>query len=134
MPYMAQGATQAIEDAAVLTGCLARAQSLNDISRLSKAYEDIRKPRAEKIKATSLGNMKQYGLPDGPEQEERDEMYRKSHLPVSESTKEILVSKPDNNAVYGSPAFLLGYICTIRKKLCESTLAMRKNIRRDNEA
>ncbi|CZT53031.1 uncharacterized protein RSE6_14462 [Rhynchosporium secalis] len=105
MPYMAQGATQAIEDAAVLNGCLARAQSLNDIFRLSKAYEDIRKPRAEKIKATSLGNMKQYGLPDGPEQEERDEMYRKSHLPVSESTKEILVSKPDNNAVYGSPAF-----------------------------
>ncbi|KAH7324103.1 FAD dependent oxidoreductase domain-containing protein, partial [Rhexocercosporidium sp. MPI-PUGE-AT-0058] len=74
MPYMAQGATQAIEDAAALSGCLAKAQSLEDVPRLTQAYEAIRKVRAEKIKATSHGNMKQYGLPDGPEQEARDEM------------------------------------------------------------
>ncbi|PVH76516.1 FAD dependent oxidoreductase domain-containing protein [Cadophora sp. DSE1049] len=74
MPYMAQGATQAIEDAAILTGCLSRAHSLKDIPRLTEAYEEIRKPRAEKIKAISLGNRKQYGLPDGPEQVARDEI------------------------------------------------------------
>ncbi|KAH9206540.1 FAD dependent oxidoreductase domain-containing protein [Leptodontidium sp. 2 PMI_412] len=104
-PYMAQGATQAIEDAAVLSGCLAKAQSLKDISRLTQAYEDIRKTRAEKIKATSYGNMKQYGLLDGPEQEARDEMYSKNLLPLPENTKEMVVSKPDMNAVYGSPGF-----------------------------
>ncbi|KAG4441105.1 hypothetical protein IFR05_003395 [Cadophora sp. M221] len=105
MPYMAQGATQAIEDGAVLTGCLARAHSLDDIPRLTRAYEDIRKTRAEKIKATSHGNMKQYGLPDGPEQKARDEMYSKSLLPLLETTKEDIVPKPDMNAVYGSPGF-----------------------------
>ncbi|KAL2062579.1 hypothetical protein VTL71DRAFT_5651 [Oculimacula yallundae] len=105
MPYMAQGATQAVEDAAILSGCLARARTIYDLPRLTHAYQDIRKPRAEKIKATSLGNMKQYGLPDGPEQEARDEMYRKSLLPVDGSTRAMLAPKPDINAVYGSPGF-----------------------------
>ncbi|KAH7388933.1 hypothetical protein BKA64DRAFT_125359 [Cadophora sp. MPI-SDFR-AT-0126] len=105
VPYMAQGATQAVEDAAILAGCLARAQSSEDIPRLTQAYEDIRKPRAEKIKATSLGNIKQYGLPDGPEQVVRDEMYSKSLLEVTQATKDVITPKPDMNAVFGSPGF-----------------------------
>lgn len=49
--------------------------------------------------------MKQYGLPDGPEQEARDEMYSKSLPPFTDSTKGALAPKPDVNAVYGSPGF-----------------------------
>jgi salicylate hydroxylase len=94
----------AIEDSAVLSGCLLRAKSRHDIPEMMSAYEEIRKPRAEKIKATSEGNMRQYGMEDGPEQEARDEMYKLTLVKPAES-KQKEVAKADMNATYGSPGF-----------------------------
>ncbi|KUJ06637.1 salicylate hydroxylase [Mollisia scopiformis] len=113
MPYTAQGATSTVEDAAVLAGCLERVRSKEEISRLTEAYESIRKPRAEKVKKTSWGNMKHYGLVDGKEQEERDRMYAKT-LVVQTRDDEERADKPqkDANAPYGSAEFsmwLYGY-------------------------
>ena len=48
--------------------------------------------------------MRQYGLEDGPEQEVRDEIYRKTlEAPLGSKEKEMV--KADMNAIYGSPGF-----------------------------
>ena len=95
----------AIEDSAVLAGCLSRAKSRDDIPEMMKAYEEIRKPRAETVKATSEGNMRQYGMEDGPEQVARDEMYKATLMKPTKSKEEKEVVKADMNATYGSPGF-----------------------------
>jgi len=55
MPFMAQGAGQAIEDAVVLARCLA-APELADPASAFKAYQDARFDRASRIQIGSRGN------------------------------------------------------------------------------
>jgi 6-hydroxynicotinate 3-monooxygenase len=55
MPYMAQGATNAMEDAAVLARCLEGAVSA-DVARRFAQYEATRKPRTSRIQLTSRRN------------------------------------------------------------------------------
>ncbi|KAK4684198.1 microfibrillar-associated protein 1, partial [Tremellales sp. Uapishka_1] len=70
LPYVAQGAAQAIEDAAVLTCTL----SLTDNVDLAlQVYELIRKERGEKIQNSAAVTRKALHLPDGEEQRKRDE-------------------------------------------------------------
>jgi salicylate hydroxylase len=71
LPYMAQGAAQAIEDGAVLAGCLQCVPSVN-VSDALKRYEAIRKPRASEVQALARRNSQIFHLHDGPEQQERD--------------------------------------------------------------
>lgn len=52
-PYMAQGAAQAIEDAAVLARCLA---SFGDLGPAFAQYEALRKPRTARVQAISSAN------------------------------------------------------------------------------
>jgi salicylate hydroxylase len=70
LPFLAQGAAQAIEDAAVLTACLANPG--NDIADALRRYERLRLPRTAKIQTIARGNMTRNHLPDGPEQQKRD--------------------------------------------------------------
>jgi salicylate hydroxylase len=70
LPFMAQGAAQAIEDAATLASCLASAGS--DPTSALHRYENLRIPRASRIQAMSTANKKRFHLADGPEQRERD--------------------------------------------------------------
>jgi salicylate hydroxylase len=70
LPFMAQGAAQAIEDGATLTACLARAES--DIPAALRQYEQLRLPRASRVQAMSTANKTRFHLPDGPQQRERD--------------------------------------------------------------
>ena len=70
LPYVAQGAAQAIEDAAVLTVSLSRAA---DVHTALGVYEAVRKRRAEAIQASAATTRTALHLPDGPEQEKRDE-------------------------------------------------------------
>ena len=69
LPFMAQGAAQAMEDGAALTACLTREA---DIPAALRRYEEIRLPRASRIQAMSATNKTRFHLPDGPEQQERD--------------------------------------------------------------
>jgi salicylate hydroxylase len=69
LPFMAQGAAQAIEDGAALTTCLAET---TDIEAAFRRYETVRLPRASRIQSLSAQNKIRFHLPDGPEQEERD--------------------------------------------------------------
>jgi salicylate hydroxylase len=69
LPFMAQGAAQAVEDAATLTACLQREA---DVSSALELYERLRLPRASKIQGLSAANKIRFHLDDGPEQEKRD--------------------------------------------------------------
>ena len=70
LPFMAQGACQAIEDAAVLAACLD-----DDVEASLRRYEAARGPRATKVQSLSWRNRDTYHLVDGPLQERRDAAY-----------------------------------------------------------
>ena len=55
MPYMAQGAAMAMEDAAVLARCLEGATS-SDLPDCFARYEATRKPRTSEVQLTSRRN------------------------------------------------------------------------------
>ena len=70
VPVGAQGATQALEDAAVLAACVAA-----DPGRVDAAfarYEAIRRPRIAQVAAAVRANMQDHHLADGPAQRRRD--------------------------------------------------------------
>jgi salicylate hydroxylase len=71
LPFMAQGAAQAIEDGATLTACLLDAGPAHFVEALRR-YEALRLPRVSRIHAASAQNKTRFHLPDGPEQRERD--------------------------------------------------------------
>jgi salicylate hydroxylase len=107
-----KGAAQGIEDAAVLGECLSRATSIDEVPSFVKAYETIRKPRAERVKAISLGNSKVYAYPDGPEQEARDKLYGQSLNAPKNAEKRQAIPMADSTAAYATPEFsmwLFGY-------------------------
>jgi salicylate hydroxylase len=70
LPFMAQGAAQAIEDGATLAACLAAAES--DPAVALRRYETLRLLRATRLQAMSADNKTRFHLPDGPAQRERD--------------------------------------------------------------
>jgi len=70
LPFMAQGAAQAIEDGATLAACLAEG---DDPAAALRRYERLRLPRATRVQALSGDNKTRFHLPDGPEQRARDE-------------------------------------------------------------
>jgi salicylate hydroxylase len=71
LPFMAQGAAQAIEDGATLAATLAKTGG-RDISEALRLYESLRLPRASRIQSASKENKTRFHLPDGPQQQERD--------------------------------------------------------------
>jgi salicylate hydroxylase len=70
LPFMAQGAAQAIEDGATLAACLADSDA--DLAAALRLYEAARRPRTSRIQALSLGNKERFHLRDGPRQRQRD--------------------------------------------------------------
>jgi salicylate hydroxylase len=78
LPYQAQGASQAMEDAAVLAeelGSVTRAGVDEALAR----YVARRAKHAGMVQDASLENMRFYHLPDGPEQEARDAKLQQFH-------------------------------------------------------
>ncbi len=71
LPYMAQGAVQSIEDAAVLAKCIEQADGRAVGAALAR-YEQTRKPRASRCQEGSRRNGIMYHLVDGEEQRKRD--------------------------------------------------------------
>jgi salicylate hydroxylase len=71
LPFLAQGAAQAIEDAATLARCLSDTPA--DIPAALARYEAARRPHTAKIQRMSWDNNTFYHLPDGPQQRARDE-------------------------------------------------------------
>src|SRR5689334_14427395 len=74
LPYFAQGAAQALEDAAVLAGCL-RDRGADAVPAALQRYEQLRRPRATQVQLMSRGRELANHLPDGPAQEARDAQF-----------------------------------------------------------
>ncbi|PQE32717.1 hypothetical protein CJF32_00008298 [Rutstroemia sp. NJR-2017a WRK4] len=77
LPHLAQGAAQAIEDAAVLAAVLSRCPS-NDAESINKAlrvYEKVRKERAETLVELAAASGRALHLGEGEAKAERDKMF-----------------------------------------------------------
>ena len=72
LPFMAQGAAQALEDGAALTSCLLQ-HGARPIQESLRLYESARKPRASRVQSLSEANKTRFHLPDGPAQRQRDQ-------------------------------------------------------------
>jgi salicylate hydroxylase len=72
LPFLAQGACQAVEDAAVLSACIGGAAS---VAEALGRYQALRQPRVWEVQRVSRRNATTYHLPDGPEQQQRDAGY-----------------------------------------------------------
>ncbi|OJJ31295.1 hypothetical protein ASPWEDRAFT_31950 [Aspergillus wentii DTO 134E9] len=73
LPYVAQGAAQAIEDAGVLTCALSLT---DDVKTALAVYERVRKDRAERIQNSASVTRKALHLPDGEQQRKRDAAFK----------------------------------------------------------
>ncbi|KAH0592273.1 hypothetical protein MHUMG1_10019 [Metarhizium humberi] len=73
LPYVAQGAANAIEDAGAITAALT---CTSDVKLALRVYELTRKERGERIQASASTVRTTLHLPDGPEQEQRDKSIR----------------------------------------------------------
>lgn len=71
LPFMAQGAAQAIEDGATLATVLRGARA-GEVGVALSRYEQARLPRTSRLQEMSAGNKTRFHLPDGPAQRERD--------------------------------------------------------------
>ncbi len=71
LPFQAQGANQAIEDAVVLAACVAGAAP-GGLSAALRRYEQIRLPRVTRIQQQSRANAEIFHLVDGDAQRRRD--------------------------------------------------------------
>jgi salicylate hydroxylase len=71
LPFMAQGAAQSIEDGAALASLLSGTRC--DVAGALKRYEEMRKPRVTRLQEASAANRTRFHLPDGPQQQKRDE-------------------------------------------------------------
>jgi salicylate hydroxylase len=74
LPFLAQGANQAIDDAAVLAACLAADLSPAALAR----YAALRKPRATEVQRLSRRNNERLHIVDGPAQAARDDELNRS--------------------------------------------------------
>src|ERR1700712_2748694 len=75
-PYVAQGAAQAVEDAASLRVVLSSISSKDEVPAALQAYEKAQKARAEHIQQSCLTTRAALHLHDGPEQEARDQKFK----------------------------------------------------------
>jgi len=65
MPFVGQGAAQAIEDAAVLTAIFRRLESTSQMEKALKAYDQVRRPRAQAVvtMGCDFGRLYDFALP-----------------------------------------------------------------------
>ena len=65
LPFVAQGAAQAIEDGVTLTACL---QKYDDIPEALAHISSLRLPRTAHVQSLAASNKIRFHLSDGPEQ------------------------------------------------------------------
>jgi salicylate hydroxylase len=72
-PLLAQGAAQALEDAAVLANCLC-GLGPDDVDAALMRYQQMRMSRVDVVQQRSRDMRRHHHLPDGPEQQSRDRL------------------------------------------------------------
>lgn len=68
-----QGASQGIEDSACIAECVDRANTVEDLPKVLKAFEAIRRQRVEFFIRRGRFNASVMHMPDGEKQKERDQ-------------------------------------------------------------
>ncbi|KAK0462554.1 uncharacterized protein EV420DRAFT_1619092 [Desarmillaria tabescens] len=76
LPYRAQAASMAIEDAAVLGNLFVRITDKDQIPTLLDAYENLRRPRATETADGCWTDKTTFQMEDGPEQRARDNAFK----------------------------------------------------------
>ncbi|GAA3492561.1 FAD-dependent monooxygenase [Streptomyces cremeus] len=80
LPYLSQGANQALEDVTTLVGCLdARPGAPQEAVR---QYESLRLPRTAEVHRRARRLAEEFHLPDGPECTDRDQRMRATQDPT----------------------------------------------------
>ena len=106
-PFFGQGAAQAIEDAAVLAGCLAA--DPGDPAAALRRYEELRIPRTTRMQQVSHDRGQVNHLPDGPGQRARDASFARTD-PLAASawiySYDATRPGPSADAAAGQPAKL----------------------------
>ena len=77
LPYLAQGANSSLEDGAVLgylLGKVSAEKKEEQLPKVAELYQKLRKERGETIQKETFKQRHDFHLPDGPEQEKRDEL------------------------------------------------------------
>jgi 2-polyprenyl-6-methoxyphenol hydroxylase-like FAD-dependent oxidoreductase len=69
LPFLAQGAAQAMEDGVTLASCL---RKFADVAEALARYEALRLPRTAHVQSLAAANKTRFHLRDGPEQVARD--------------------------------------------------------------
>lgn len=82
LPHLAQGACQAMEDAACLASALSPVTNPAGAPAALRRYEEIRRPRASRIQLMAQSQGESYHLPDGPAQAERDARLAAEGIPA----------------------------------------------------
>lgn len=95
--YLAQGAAQAIEDAATIAEAVGRCKNVEDLPKAMAAYQIIRKPRCERIQKGSVENGDVWHMPDGPEQEARDAQMGKEMREALEGAEKAAKGEKEKN-------------------------------------
>jgi salicylate hydroxylase len=73
LPYLSQGANQALEDAVTLVDCLVDdARDGTDPGPALRRYEELRMPRTAEVHRQSRSRAETFHLADGPQQRARD--------------------------------------------------------------
>jgi salicylate hydroxylase len=76
LPHLAQGAAQAVEDAAVLGVVLSKITDRKDINKALQVYQAVRKPRADWAVMTAAANGKGLHLGAGKDKDARDAAFK----------------------------------------------------------
>lgn len=97
VPYVSQGASQAIEDGYVLAEEIAVVSAEGkEIAEGLVSYRDRRIDRAHFVQEIALSKHDQFHLPDGPEQAKRDKELRYESQPISSGLDYIYAGTPLN--------------------------------------
>ena len=109
-PHAASGAATTLEDAEVLGQCIASCESLDDLKVPAQMYEAIRRTRCERIQEIARQNAIAFSMPDGTQQQSRDEKLRQAMLALEEElgqTTNLKIPTADMMAPFPSPPVIM---------------------------
>lgn len=109
LPYRAQGAAMAVEDAAVLGNIFSCLSAHSQIPSFLKAYQNIRYRRATDAQQGSRKNREVFHLLDGPAQELRDASMRLAMAADLQVQGEAVGRLEENGSVLGRKNLLASF-------------------------
>ncbi|OCK75246.1 FAD/NAD(P)-binding domain-containing protein [Lepidopterella palustris CBS 459.81] len=104
LPYLAQGANSALEDGVVLGRLLSTVKEKSDLPGILRKYEDLRKPRSSFLHKYAMKQRHLNHLPDGEEQQRRDELLEREFEEPSDDYPFYWVNPQMQEVVYGYDA------------------------------